>query len=429
MEEIKKQNSDEMKEIKLEGNAADLADAIQTIDIEEDSIEIEEVSLNEEPEEADDIAEEKVSLKKKKSKKKIAKFWKGFYIYIGILAVFMIFVFIYVWNTMKKFQKSQPEHTVESLIETLESGDISSIETTGGSKFEPDFDGTEDLKNALDGKELDYQLKTTGSDSLTYNILVGDKVVAEATLKSDSDKKVLGIITISDWKVDKVVSKVAGNSRKYTITAPAGYKVKVNGIELGEDELKGEPKPVDNAEFIAEYTTAPTVVTYKVSGITKEPVVEAFDIAGNNVSIPDYAGKNKIEIGYQTEEISEDLKSYVLQVAFHYSDFFTGTLEGEQDGLGTIRQYFPEGSYYIDLADKYRVGDMWMYSDLISSEFKDVSVSEYTKYSDTCFSCRVKFVRSMVLNTHESREETSDETFYYVNIDGKWLVADIKSNL
>ena len=76
MEEIKKQNSDEMKEIKLEGNAADLADAIQTIDIEEDSIEIEEVSLNEEPEEADDIAEEKVSRKQKKGKRKIAKFWK-----------------------------------------------------------------------------------------------------------------------------------------------------------------------------------------------------------------------------------------------------------------------------------------------------------------------------------------------------------------
>ena len=366
----------------------------------------------------------------KKDRKKLHGFWLGFCIYAGVMVLFLVFVFIYVWNTMKKFEASQPENTIEELVEKLEDGDISSVSVDGASRFEPDIDMSESVKESVVGKELDYKLKTTGADKLTYNIIdENKKVVAEAVLKSNKDKKVLGIITISDWEVDSVKAHSVSGTNKYTITAPVGYKVMVNGVELTEADRKGEPVEVDNAKYIADYVEAPMVVKYRVSGLTKEPVVTCRDSSGKDVNIPAFTDKKTLTIGYESTEMPSELRDYVFKVAYDSSDFFTGRLGGELSGLGTLKQYFPANSYYIDLADKYRVGDMWMYSDLISVEFQNVAVTEYVSYSDVCFSCRVSFDKAMVLNTGDQRIERSDETFYYVNIDGKWLVADIKSNI
>ena len=57
-------------------------------------------------------------------------------------------------------------------------------------------------------------------------------------------------------------------------------------------------------------------------------------------------------------------------------------------------------------------------------------MDDYIVYSDTLFSCTVSFTKRMVLNlNNEERKENNDQIYYYVNIDGKWLIAAMMDNV
>ena len=63
--------------------------------------------------------EEQVKIKKKTSKgtkKTKSKFWFGYRIFVGVLALLFVVMCIAVWNTMKKYEAAQPEKYVEKSL-------------------------------------------------------------------------------------------------------------------------------------------------------------------------------------------------------------------------------------------------------------------------------------------------------------------------
>lgn len=77
------------------------------------------------------MTDKKVKIRKK------SKFWLGYGIYMGVLLVLVMVLIIYVWNTRRNMRR-RSGIVVEDLIKNLESGDVSSVKTDGGSKFEPE---------------------------------------------------------------------------------------------------------------------------------------------------------------------------------------------------------------------------------------------------------------------------------------------------
>lgn len=372
------------------------------------------------------MAETKNNQSTKKTKKK--KFWIGYGIYMGILAVLVTVLLAYVWNIMKKYEKAQPVYVLEALLDDLKAGKSDRIADVELGKFEAAENYAETFAGNVKGKELGYRVKSNGSFLITYSLLDDDQVVAEATLKADNEKTIMGILSISDWKVDSVRVSVPSGDKGIKITVPAAYTVKVNGVELTAEERTGEARVIDGMEYVAEYTDPPKTVAYEVKGLMKEPVVEVSDGSGSAVDLSAYAGASEIVLGYAESEMPQELKDYVLTAAKDYSNFFSKDIEGCYDSTACIQRYFPEGSYYIGLAEQYRTGDMWMYSAHSAPEFRNAEVSEYIRYSDSCFSCRVAFDKYMVLTlSGEPRIERNDQVYYYVNIGGNWLIADMKS--
>ena len=359
--------------------------------------------------------------------KKKSKFWIGYGIYMGILVVLLVVLLVNVWSIMKKYQAAQPERKMEELIERLEKGDVSDVRVASGSKFEPASDNLAAFSDMVKGKSLTYTVKSRTSDSMKYNIKDGEDVVAYAELTASNNRRMMFILAVSDWNLSGVEAVSKNGNKAVSIEVPDGYSVYVNGVMAGEEERTGEPVVVDGMEFVAEYVDAPKLITYQVKGLTEVPVVSVKDGNGNDIDMSLYTDYSDIKVSYQESDIPDDIKEYVITAAKDYSNFFSRDLQGCGESTACIQKYFPQGSYYIDLAEQYRTGDMWMYSGHQTPVFSNVDVREYTVYSDSCFSCRVIFDKTMILKNGETRTEHNDQVYYYVNIDGKWLIADMKS--
>ena len=67
---------------------------------------------------------------------KNSKFKLGVLAYAGILVVLIVVLLIYTWNSMKKYEASQPSNVVEKLVEKIEKGDFSDVNVGFSSKYE-----------------------------------------------------------------------------------------------------------------------------------------------------------------------------------------------------------------------------------------------------------------------------------------------------
>lgn len=361
-------------------------------------------------------------------RKNSSKFWIGFRVYAAILLVLIVILLIYTYSSMKKYEKSQPTVVVNELIKDLENGDISSIELSVGNKFEEVKGFEEELASELKGSELKYEIKTTSYDKMSYDIVKDDEVIATVNLKADNHKEMFAILTICDWEIDSVSANIAAGTNSVSITIPDNYKAFINGVELGKDEQKGEAVEIADLSYVAKYTQVPKIITYEVNGLVNVPVVKVTDINGAEVDLSGYGDLTNINVGYPTSEIPAELEEYVVQAAKDYSNFFSKDLPGCSQSTDGIAKYFPADSAYIDLAENYRLNDMWMYSSHTGTEFRNLSVDDYTVYSETLFSCRVSFNKRMVLKNGQEIIEPNDQIYYYVKIDDKWLIAAMLNN-
>lgn len=366
----------------------------------------------------------------KKRHKKSRRFWIGYGIYMVVLAALVAILLVNVWKTMKKYEQAQPVYVLEELLADLKAGKSDIIEDSYLGRFEQAQNYADVFADSVKGKDLEYSVKTNDDYSMVYNLIDGGEVVAEAELVSDNERTIMGILSISDWKAVSVRAKVPSGDKYVKVTVPDTYTVKINGVKLGTEDTVGEPKPLDGMDYVAEYVDVPKMVTYEVKGLLDEPQVEVSDWFDMPVDISGYTDLTDITFEYKESEMPQDYKDYVVKAAMDYSNFFSKDLPGCYEGTACIQPYFPEGSYYIDLAEQYRTGDMWMYSAHHDTQFLNVTVTEYIRYSDLCFSCRVAFDKNMVLDlSGETRTDRNDQTYYYVNIGGNWLIADIKSNV
>ncbi len=357
-------------------------------------------------------------------KKNKSKFWFGFRIYVGAIVVIMAVMLIIVWSKMKKYEESQPQYLLEDIIEGLEKGDTSSINFSSESKFEDAGEQAKLLAESVKGKELTYSIKTSSLDKMEYNINDGDTTVAVVSINASNTRKMMAILSISDWKIGTVMAPNSTGNNNVKVTVPESFIVSVNGVELGEDEKSGDSSQVEGMEYAAEFVDVPTMITYEVKGLINKPEVTVKDNNGNDVDLSSYKDYSDVSLTFAAQEMPQELQDYVITAAKSYSNFFSKDLDGCSAGTGCIEPYFTSGSEYIARAEEYRLHDMWMYSAHSAPVFSDVAVSDYVVYSDNFFSCRVTFNKDMTLTANgQTMSDPSDKTYYYVKVNDSWVIA------
>lgn len=365
--------------------------------------------------------------------KKKRKFWLVWLIYVTVLAILIAVLWMKVWKIMEIYEAAQPKYAVDTLIGQLAENRYAGEVVVSENKFETSEVYAQAFSDSVKGRELTYRTESSGS-RIVYGIYADDAKVATAVMEEYNQQPLMAILTVSDWKVTRVEAVTAEGQCGVHLEIPMDYRAAVNGIVLSGEEQVGEPVPMEGMKYVSEYVEIPFYVTYEVKGLLKEPKVEVWDEQGNPVEMQEMltdVGSWTVcaSVAYGEQEIPQELKTYVTQAALDYSNFFSGDLAGSSKSTACLQKYFPKDSYYIELAERYRRGDMWMYSSHNTPTFDNLEVKEYIPYNENCFSCRVVFDKSIhLIKTGETRVEHNDQTYFYVKQGENWVIADIKSD-
>lgn len=367
------------------------------------------------------------------AKKNVRKrrFWICFGIYVGLLLIGSMLLLLKVWNIMIEYEDAQPDHTIKAVMQQLESGDITNIASLEGTKFEQASDYNNIIVERFKDKNLTYKTSKSGATEMGYVVYAGDEKVGNVKLLGSNERTIMGILKIYDWKLESVTTPEVKGDKKINVSVPSGYKVYVNDVLLGDDEQVGEPKQFENMEHVAEYVTPPAIIDYSVTGLLKNPIVKVTDANDNEIDISDAEDPMNIKVTYPQSEITDAIKDYTILCAQTYSNFLSRDLPNCQYTIAGLKPYFPENSYYLELAEAYRKGDMWTISAHNQPpKYTDVVVSEYTQYGDDCYSTRISFTKSIYLHRMGvTRVEKTDQTIVFVKINDKWLIADMITNV
>ena len=375
------------------------------------------------------MEEQKVVRKKRNYKSR--RFWMIYAICMLILVACVIVINIKVWDVMLAYEKTQPEYVLDDVLEDITAGNI---EVTVTSPYEDAGEyAREAFMERIEGKELSYMLDASSYDqeAPVYDILVEDETVCKVTLQGTNKRSMMAILSVYDWEVTSVEPVLSSGMIHVQITVPSAYTVTVNGVTLADTERVGEPVELTGFEETAAYTATPTVTTYAVTGLYREPEIRVYDAAGLEVDIPEEAELSELVVDYAESEPDEEMASYVLANAETYMNYFSRDLSGCYESTAPIAYMFPSDSYYLNLAEMYRTGDMWMYSKHDTPVFFDETVSHYTVYSEELFTVEVSFKRSMILQNaaRSYREEENDKIYQYVLVDGQWVIANMIDQL
>lgn len=364
-------------------------------------------------------------------KKRISLFWLCFVVFILVLISFWIYILAYVNRCLETYEAAQPEYVIEKIVKEIENGQAEQIFTftSSSSRFEDADIAKENFLAHLDGKELTFEQNAASYNAAapSYFLYADGSRIAALTLRETDSYPLMFILSVQSFELEEATPLLDTPDLAVTIRVPDTYSVYINGILADQRERTENTWEIPELQYAAEYVSVPQMAEYRITGLFSFPDVAVKDPYGNVASYTQ--SDNLVEVSsFAHCEMDSDLSAMVLKNAKDYSNFFSKDLEGCRTSTKCISHLFPKDSYYLELAENYRLHDMWMYSSHQTPTFSEEQVTEYVKYSEDFFSCRVSFQKHMQLTrTGELRTDVNDTYYYYVKIGDNYVIADMKA--
>ncbi len=219
----------------------------------------------------------------------------------------------------------------------------------------------------------------------------------------------------------------------YNISVPESCTFSVEGLTLSEPEIVDAP----DAENLLKYAgvTLPKQKNYEFAlfsesvnaTVSDGPASKTFDISHGS----SYLSPETLET--IPEDIAKEIN--VLNTMELWSKFMTNDIGGYDNGLSVIAKYLIPDSEYYKYARQWAYGiDITFTSEHVILGFKNESVKNFMRYSDTCFSCSVYFEKDMALYRGATfvgnKTDIFNSVVYFTKIsDGSWRIAVMHENL
>ncbi|MBO4325332.1 MAG: hypothetical protein J5845_08075 [Lachnospiraceae bacterium] len=382
---------------------------------------------------------------------------KVFYICLGVYAAILVilgFIFLrYTDKCLRRYEASRYENVIDDkmneFVKSVKDGTVLDMVTLPehACVFEDENLYRSTYLNNLRASGTFTYEKDKNSYDTTHPVFdiysASGDMVAVMQLKQVNPRTIFAILTISDWEIDSITPVFSMTTNSYRISVPDNYKVTVNDIAVTDEFRKGEPKKVetDLSENILKYVQVPSIITYEITGLAEKPEIKIYDSLGVETGFtPDGNGNIKIDamVGTHPAEMSQERYDYALETVQMWGDFVTRDLSGAQYGLSKMRKRLAKDSFLYQEAARYATSeDITFISDhhFDTPKYTDLSVTDYTEYSDVCYSVHIKFTRNMILNkTGGKRTDGIDSIFFFVFIDDTdndvidphWVIAEEK---
>ena len=173
-------------------------------------------------------------------------------------------------------------------------------------------------------------------------------------------------------------------------------------------------------KHVSNYVTTPVNTVYTVSNLLVQPQISV-QLNGVELTVNADTKNNTYTAVYPSDDkLLADQQNYIKTVAESYGKYIIN-----RGSLSTL------SGYMLGYAKEY-VSDIpavwaFLYGKTYTYEFQNESISNFSKYSDNCFSCDVYYDLYVDYGTGNTTYNTS-LTYTFVKTGGKWYVADFIIN-
>lgn len=279
------------------------------------------------------------------------------------------------------------------------------------------------LSTLTDGKELSYHNVSTGVDADAAKYIVKysedgqDIKIASFTLRKSDEKSPKGF---SVYKLSEAELFFPA-SVCVQILVQNGYTPYVSGKALDESYIVEADIPSDANAHLPEGVGGVFFSRYEVGGLVEVPEIEIKSPAGEakNAFLDEESGCYEAVPDYD-DALAEEYTEYVIKAAELYATYMQNDCS-----FGKISPYFESGTQLYN--DIRTTTTAWVI-DHDSYHFEDEEASEFYRYDENTFSCRIKLTHVLKRSRLEDYKDYVDITFYLRKSDGKYLIYDRTNN-
>lgn len=353
------------------------------------------------------------------TRKRLPLFYKIYFAVIAVVLAALVIFLWWLWGFLKDYEASQPKHVADAIFEKYyASGDFSAL-AAKCAKDDP-FEDADTIAKYLNDNYKNAEMTCTAgaakNDLPTYIVKVGDEKVSSFTLK-EAEKNSRG------WEMyEEGEFEVYYKTAALTIVVPTGYSVSVEGVALGEKYVTESAIPSVDADQLPAGITGITYTKYEINGLLSDPDIRVTGADGRAAEVKYEAEDNAYHTYPLFDEVLErEQKDYVIEAMSRYA------LMMSADNLWTnVKTYFdPDSQIYEDTYESAQY--IWTVIPHDSAEITDAEASQFLRYADDVFSCRVKLTNTLTKDA-ETWHDRLDWTVVFKNVGGTWLICGMTTN-
>ncbi len=325
------------------------------------------------------------------------------------------------------FEAAQPTVKAEQVFTQLFTDpDWGELYDASGVQDSP-YEGKEEfvayMESHVDASQLTYLETSAGlSGDKKYVVRMGDEDVATFTL---TDKNSVGdtsltdlenlenITQIPDWQLG-AVEVFFERENSYRIVKVNGHTALVNGVAL-DDTHTIQIATTKAEEYLPEGTAGVSMCTQEITGLFTQPEVIIQDEDGNAMEVTYDEATQTFTERTVANTITAEEQDAVVNAA---KTFCLWMIEEVKDRGEVAKYYDPSGEVYSTIV---KTTELWM-QDHNGYEFKDVSVTNYARYTDTLFSAQISLKLTVTRTDGTTRDYGyAQSLFFQKNDSGNWL--------
>lgn len=201
----------------------------------------------------------------------------------------------------------------------------------------------------------------------------------------------------------------------YTIYAPAGATVSVNGVELDENYKKtGEDTTLSLFEGLENYGAAPEMEAWEVGGLHQTPEITAADESGTALSAPYLQDGVYVFQPAADEELAASQQQYAETFYNLYAAFEANRDDKLDTNYYNILPYMYGGTPLgTRLASEY--SSRQPSGGVAAGSYDSVEVTGFVPYGDNLYTCTVLL--------HNDDELAGSCAVAFIKASGKWYAA------
>lgn len=355
-------------------------------------------------------------------KNKLSRFSKFLIIYASVISVAVAIVLFLLYGLLKDYEEGRPSVTMDRIAAQFTAENVEQLLDSSGVAFNA-FENNERvaayLKEKLGSEQVSYKKKSGeySENTPVYVVYAGETAVAKVRLAENGKNS----HKFTKWKLGEISFDGIGDKKKqdtYTIQAPKGSVVLINGVTAGAEYITEDDVAFDPCKNVSGFVTPPVRTVYTVSGLIAEPEV--------TVLYHEQPLTVEVKDGAYLAEYPEDeamllaQQDQIMTVARNYGKYIInrGSLSAlTQNMVGSAKEYVSD------------IPAVWafLYGKTYTYEFRDESISNFRKYAEDCFSCDIYYDLYVDWGNGNKTYNTS-LTYTFVNTGGKWYVADFTIN-